>query len=72
MTTNPQPHAWTGDPPPGPPQTLSGVIGHALSSWGMTTRLVVVLVVCSALVVGGLWLLDATLTAGPVQITPRR
>jgi hypothetical protein len=62
----------TAHPQSGPPHTLSGVLGHALGSWGMTTRLVVVLVVCVGLLVGGLWLLDATVTAGPIQIEPRR
>lgn len=55
----------TSAPQPNLPQTLLGVLGHALDSWGMTARLVVVLVVCIGLLVGGLWLLDATVTAGP-------
>ncbi|MGW5054951.1 hypothetical protein [Actinokineospora sp. NPDC004072] len=60
-----------GDPQPSAPATLVGVVRDALGSWGTTTRLLVVITVCAGLVVGGVKLLDVTLTAGPVQIAPR-
>ena len=57
------------DPPR--PTTFPALLAHAISSWGMTTRLITVLIVCTTLLLGGVHLLDLTVTAGPIEVAPR-
>ncbi|MFC5290720.1 hypothetical protein ACFPM7_27020 [Actinokineospora guangxiensis] len=56
-----------------PPHTTTfpAFLAHAISSWGTTTRLIAVLIVCTTLLLGGAHLLDLTVTAGPVEVAPR-
>ncbi len=49
-----------------------GLIDRILSSWPYLLRLIVLVIVVTALITGCLWLLNAGLTIGPVQISPQR